>query len=102
MSAPVLDTREVERTLVFRLNGVLRTSLVASAAALCIPLSLAQTAPNEKARAEGVTQMKQATANFVENKGQWNSRAKFLSKATGMNFWLTQKGFVIDYYTHSD
>jgi hypothetical protein len=84
--------------LVFRLNGVLRTSLVASAAALCIPLSLAQTATSPKARVESETKLKRASADFVENKGQWNSRAKFLARGSGLNLWVTQTGLVLDYF----
>lgn len=42
--------------------------------------------------------MKQATADFVENKGQWNKRAKFLARGKGMDFWVTQSGVILDAY----
>jgi len=80
------------------LNGVLRTGLVASVAALCIPLSLAQTAPNTATRVANQAKLKQATANFVENKGQWDKRGKFLSRTSGMSLWVTQTGVMLDYY----
>jgi len=49
-----------------------------------------------------------ATANtalsrsaFIENKGQWNSSARFLMKSPGANLWVTDSGAVIDYYKHT-
>jgi hypothetical protein len=36
---------------------------------------------------------------FVENKGQWDSRAKFLLKTNGLNSWVTEDGIVYDFYT---
>ncbi|MBK9248858.1 MAG: SBBP repeat-containing protein [Ignavibacteria bacterium] len=38
-------------------------------------------------------------AAFVENKGQWNSTAGFLSQFPGMNVWVTPSGFVMDVNT---
>ena len=35
---------------------------------------------------------------FIENKGQWNSAARFLMKSPGANLWVTESGAVIDYY----
>jgi len=35
---------------------------------------------------------------FIENKGQWNSAARFLMKSPGANLWVTDSGAVIDYY----
>ncbi len=37
---------------------------------------------------------------FIENKGQWNSAARFLMKSPGANLWVTDSGAVIDYYKH--
>ncbi|HVT13462.1 MAG TPA: SBBP repeat-containing protein [Fimbriimonadaceae bacterium] len=41
---------------------------------------------------------------FVENKGQWNSRAKFLSRTPNLDLWVTKQGLVLDYYkrTHKN
>lgn len=35
---------------------------------------------------------------FRENKGQWDSRAKFLVRAKGVDVWVTQNGLVFDHY----
>ncbi len=35
---------------------------------------------------------------FVENKGQWNSQAKFLSRTPNLDLWVTKQGLVLDYY----
>ncbi len=34
---------------------------------------------------------------FVENKGQWNSEAKFLARMPGLNLWITNEGPVLDF-----
>lgn len=35
---------------------------------------------------------------FVVNKGQWDDRALFLTKMQNLNYWITKKGVVYDYY----
>ena len=35
---------------------------------------------------------------FVENRGQWDSRAEFLATLPHLNFWLTQDGAVMDFH----
>lgn len=35
--------------------------------------------------------------SFVENAGQWNSNAKFLLRSSEIDYWVTSKGFVLDY-----
>jgi hypothetical protein len=35
---------------------------------------------------------------FLENKGQWDSRALFVSSQPGYNFWVTREGFKVDFY----
>ncbi len=35
---------------------------------------------------------------FLENKGQWDSRALFVSSQPGYNFWVTREGFKVDLY----
>lgn len=35
---------------------------------------------------------------FVENKGQWDSRAEFLSRTPNLDVWVTKQGLVLDYY----
>ncbi len=35
---------------------------------------------------------------FVENKGQWNSQARFVAQTSEMNVWLTNTGLVYDVY----
>lgn len=36
--------------------------------------------------------------SFIENKGQWNEHAKFLSKLNGKDVWITKEGLIYDYY----
>jgi hypothetical protein len=43
--------------------------------------------------------MRTASADFVQNNGQWNNHAKFLARGKGLDFWITQKGFVLDAYS---
>ena len=40
----------------------------------------------------------QARDCFVENKGQWDSRAQFLLQGSSMNMWLTKDGVLLDQY----
>ncbi len=35
--------------------------------------------------------------SFIENAGQWNSKAKFLLRSSEIDYWVTSKGFVLDY-----
>lgn len=35
---------------------------------------------------------------FVENKGQWDNRARFLMRGSGVNTWVTETGVVYDFY----
>ena len=38
------------------------------------------------------------SGHFIENKGQWDSRARFLLKQPGVNYWVTDSGTVIDFH----
>ncbi len=38
------------------------------------------------------------SAAFVENKGQWDAQALFLSRTNGLNLWLTEQGMVFDFH----
>jgi hypothetical protein len=38
---------------------------------------------------------------FIENKGQWDSQAMYLYKRQGLDFWVTNTGFVCDYYQNN-
>jgi len=37
------------------------------------------------------------SASFVENKGQWDAQALYLSRTPGLNLWITQQGPVFDF-----
>lgn len=41
-----------------------------------------------------------ATGNgsFIENRGQWDSRAQFLSQMPGVNMWVTSDGVLLDFH----
>ncbi len=43
-----------------------------------------------------------AQVQFIENKGQWDSRVKFMSKAGDGSFFLEEKGFTISQYNPAD
>jgi len=47
-----------------------------------------------------VTQLRAATSSqaFSENRGQWDSQARFFSKIPGLNLWVTGDGLVLDYH----
>ncbi|MBS1706235.1 MAG: SBBP repeat-containing protein [Armatimonadetes bacterium] len=36
---------------------------------------------------------------FQENKGQWDSRAKYFTRSRGLDYWVTDSGAVLNYYT---
>lgn len=41
-------------------------------------------------------------SSFMENKGQWDSRALFMTRDEGLNTWVTRDGFVLDAYEIQD
>ncbi len=43
-----------------------------------------------------------AQVEFIENKGQWDPRVKFMSNAGDGSFFLTQKGYTISQYSPDD
>ena len=43
-----------------------------------------------------------AQVEFIENKGQWDSRVKFMSNAGDGSFFLTENGFTISQYKSKD
>ncbi|MBL8066277.1 MAG: hypothetical protein JNM34_10530, partial [Chthonomonadaceae bacterium] len=42
--------------------------------------------------------LKENALGFKENKGQWNPQARFLSQQSGLDYWVTGDGVVIDQY----
>jgi len=52
-----------------------------------------QVSPDQKPAQQSLA--RQQTV-FVENKGQWDSRAKFLLRSPGMDLWITDNGVVYD------
>jgi hypothetical protein len=55
---------------------------------------LKQANDNELKKSAG----KPVKSNFIENKGQWNQDAIFLTKSGGLNAWITHSGIVYDFY----
>lgn len=49
-----------------------------------------------------VSQKLLAQVEFIQNKGQWDSRVKFKSNAGSGSFFLTEKGFTISQYNPED
>lgn len=80
---------------------VLKTgAALAVAASLGITLAGAQSATASAKPNAATLQAKMArdAEHFVENKGQWDSRAKFLSRTPNLDLWVTNRGLVLDYY----
>jgi len=49
-----------------------------------------------------VTENLFAQIEFIENKGQWDAKVKFMSSAGSGSFFLTEKGFTIAQYSPED
>ena len=49
-----------------------------------------------------VAQNLHAQVEFIENKGQWDPRVKFMSKAGDGAFFLQEKGYTISQYSPED
>lgn len=45
-----------------------------------------------------VSSLKGAPDAFIQNLGQWDARAQFLSRSPGVDVWLTDQGAVYDFY----
>jgi hypothetical protein len=61
------------------------------------------TSPAVKAKAAAsMAQLGQRLATFVENKGQWDARAKFRLVTSGKTIWLTDAGIVLDVQRPTD
>lgn len=50
------------------------------------------------AYAQGTTTIPNRSTPFVENKGQWDSRARFLLRTNGLDVWITSRGVLYDLY----
>jgi hypothetical protein len=61
-----------------------------------IGFALACSAFGQQSRAQA--SFGQARDSFVENKGQWDSRAQFLLQGSSLNMWLTKDGVLLDQY----
>lgn len=46
--------------------------------------------------------MAQVRGNYLENKGQWNNQALFVTQSGGLDFWVTRTGFVLDSFKITD
>ncbi|HTQ08907.1 MAG TPA: hypothetical protein VMI31_02435 [Fimbriimonadaceae bacterium] len=79
------------------MNGLIKTSLFASAIAVCSLPAFGQKAPSPSQQAKATAKLSKDSTYFVENAGQWRG-GKFVSSASGLNFWITQTGIVLDYY----
>ncbi len=44
------------------------------------------------------SQVSTRSSDFIENKGQWDAKVKFLLRSSDMNVWITQDGAVYDMY----
>lgn len=40
--------------------------------------------------------------NFIENAGQWDKQARFLSQSAGRDVWITNEGITFDYYEYNN
>ncbi len=76
------DCTTIRRATLLATIGIASTSIAA------FPTTNGQSA--DKSVANG-------SAAFVENRGQWDSRALYLSSLNGTNLWITQEGPVFDF-----
>lgn len=44
----------------------------------------------------------QQPLSFIENKGQWSSEVRYMTRLHGMNVWLTDGGFVYDFHRRNE
>ena len=44
--------------------------------------------------------LSQFTTGYMENKGQWDPQARFRTTRNGLDFWMTDKGFVFDFHKY--
>lgn len=85
-------------------KSIQRGAAIACALGGIVGLLPAQTSPplahpKLVARASSSPKMtnRHRSAGFVENKGQWDARARYMSHFGSVNTWLTTDGFVFDY-----
>lgn len=82
-----------------RMTAVCAIALAGSLAAAQLPSKIVE---GKKPTAKQASKMQQSMAErgraFMQNKGQWDSRARFLARTRGMNFWVTNEGIRFDFY----
>lgn len=85
-----------------RLTNVVRGGffvLLSTILALCASAFAGAQASGEGAlKKKAQDRISTSSRLFLENKGQWDPRAKFFSRIPGANVWVTSKGMVLDYY----
>ncbi len=79
--------------------GILGLASVASPVFANGPQKAAPPTKSAKVSQEGLAErLRDSAASFKENKGQWDTRAKFLAQTRNMNVWVTADGLVFDHF----
>lgn len=83
-----------------RSAGALGMLLVAAGAAYAGALAPQRKAPADSRMSPNQAQRLLAarSARFIENKGQWDSRAKYVARSGGLDLWFTDNGIRYDHH----
>lgn len=57
-----------------------------------------RTATAQATKNTALQAMKNQSLTFIENKGQWNPEARYLTRTNGANVWITNTSIVYDFY----
>jgi len=66
--------------------------------AVLTPLAFAQGKVSADVDASAQRALQNRAPRFMENKGQWDNRARFYGAAPGLDYWITTDGVVLDTY----
>ncbi len=67
----------------------------------CLPLAAQYRSPilpSQSVASQYTDKIQRPSSVFIENKGQWDVEARFLTRLNGMNVWITGKGLVYDVF----
>ena len=81
---------------VFRSAGALGMTLLAASVAFCGALAPQNAKSAPLSTTQGQRLLATRTAHFLENKGQWDSEARFLARVNELDVWFTDQGIRYD------
>ncbi len=77
-------------------SKILIPAILLACASLVSSGASAQSATVARQQAAAKAFSKSSPLRFIENKGQWDSKAQFLARTPGLDYWVTRNGFVLD------